>query len=192
MNIDTMQVNIQSSEQYRIRAKRQAQETQQVQQAQQVQEQTRLQETDTYDKANPVGEEVEGVYSVARNDDGSVRVDYVQPGGTSDTTSKTESMTAKVEAAKTEDNEDDSIAKTGANPSGKADGAKSGGSAPSTATSSTSNDDDDDELENLKQQRDTIRQQLNRESDESVKAQLRVQLQSVEMQIALKSSGVEA
>ena len=40
MNIDTMQVNIQSSEQYRIRAKRQAQETQQVQQAQQVQEQT--------------------------------------------------------------------------------------------------------------------------------------------------------
>ena len=68
-----------------------------------------------------------------------------------------------------------------------------GGAAP-TATSSTdesSDDDDDDELEKLKEQRDSIKQQLNREVDENVKAALRAQLQSIEMQIALKSSGTD-
>ena len=74
-------------------------------------------------------------------------------------------------------------------------GEAKGGAAPAAKTDesseSDSSDDDDDELEKLKQQRDAIKQQLNRASDEETKAALRSQLQSIEMQIALKSAGTD-
>lgn len=177
MNVDS----IQSSEQYVIRAKRQeqtakqiqetkqAEQAQQIQQVQQIQAEQRAAEVDTYDRENPVGVQAEGVYSVSHDESGNLTVNYVQP------TSKSDKSEAS-QSAKSESSQADSSAKSGAATS-------------SVASAST---DDDDELEELEQQRDAIRQQLNRETDENVKAQLRVQLQSLETQIALKSAGVEA
>ena len=72
MSVDSIESSIQSTatEQYRIRAKRQEQTTQQIQETQrseQVQQEQsvqaqRAEEVDTYDKANPVGTQAEGVY----------------------------------------------------------------------------------------------------------------------------------
>ncbi|MBQ3402997.1 MAG: hypothetical protein IJG65_06470 [Synergistaceae bacterium] len=171
MNIETMQGNIQSAEQYKIRAKREAQTSEQAQEAQALQNAQQLQQAeqtsqvrqaeqvDEYDKANPVGEEVEGIYSLAHDEEGNLTVKYTQPATKSDDTeetTKTEAKSAKSEA--------------------------SSGAGASSATSATSSDDDD-ELEQLEQQRDALRQQLNREADENVKAQLRTQLQAVEAEI---------
>ncbi len=128
----------------------------QEQQAQQVQQ------VDEYDKANPVGEEVEGIYSVSHDENGNLKVDYKQP------------------AEKSDDKKD---AKSTEQPQ-KAQGTTT------TSTDSTE-DDEDDELEKLKEQRDTLKAQLNREADEGTKAQLRAQLQAVEAQIAMKSASVE-
>ena len=147
----------------------QVQQSQQEQYTQQVQESQRI-ETDTYDKENPVGVQAEGVYSVSHDESGNLKVSYTQPASKSDSTEESESS-QPVKAAQSQ-------------PAGSA------GASQSSASTSTSSDDD--ELEDLQQQRDAIRQQLNRESDENVKAQLRVQLQSIEMQIAMKSAGVEA
>lgn len=142
MSVQNIQSNIQTSEQYRIRK-----QTEQVQQPEQSQD---VQQLDEYDKTNPVGEEVEGIYSVSHDDEGNLKVDYRQP------TSKT---------------------------------PNAGGAAPATSgANETESEDEDEELEKLKEQRDEIKRQLNRETDEKVKAALRAQLQAVEAQIALKSA----
>ena len=178
MSVDSIESSIQSTatEQYRIRAKRQEQTTQQIQEIQrseQVQQEQRVQaqraeEVDVYDKANPVGTQAEGVYSVSHDESGNLKVNYTQPASKSDSEEEALSSAPKAEASK-----------------------PAGGTGGASSVSSTSSDDDD-ELEELKKQRDAIRQQLNREANEDVKAQLRTQLQSIEMQIALKSTGVEA
>ena len=175
MSVNNIQANVQNTEQYKIRKQtetKQAEELQsQIQQAEQAAQEIR--QVDEYDKANPVGEEVEGIYSVSHDEAGNLKIDYKQP------TSKTEDSQEKKETMAVKANEKSNEPK--------------GGAAP-TATSSTdesSDDDDDDELEKLKEQRDSIKQQLNREVDENVKAALRAQLQSIEMQIALKSSGTD-
>lgn len=130
MNIQS----VQSAEIYKIRKQSQEQKAEQLSTEQ---EQTKV---DEYDKANPAGEEVEGIYNVSHDDEGNLKVDYKQP-----ETKATQAATS-IDAS------------------------------------------EDDELEELKEQRNVIRQQLNRETDEAVKSQLRVQLQSIEAQIALKSS----
>ena len=180
MSVESIQGTLQSSEQYKIRAKREAQtvrqteESQQASQVQQLQQEQRLQEqraaeTDTYDKENPVGVQAEGVYSLSHDESGNLKVNYVQPAKSDDTEEAGSAQPAKAESSQ------------------GVSGAGGGTQAVSSASS-----DDDTELEELEQQRDAIRQQLNRETDENVKAQLRVQLQSIETEIALKSSGVEA
>ena len=158
------QAQIQSAEQYKIRAKSETQQAEEIQ-AQQIQQQNVDESTtaDMYDKANPVGEEVEGIYSVSHDEQGNLKIDYKQP--------ESDKQTMSVKANdKTED-------------SGKA-----GGVAPTATTNDEDDDDDEEEIEKLKKQRDSIKQQLNNESDEKVKAQLRLQLQSIELQIALKSA----
>ena len=179
MSVNNIQANVQSAEQYKIRKQtetKQAEELQsQIQQAEQAAQEIR--QLDEYDKANPVGEEVEGIYSVSHDEDGNLKVNYKQP------VSKTENSSEEKETMQVKANE-------------KAE--KSGGAAPAAASkaeeSSESDSDDDDseeEIEKLKAQRDAIKQQLNRASDEETKAALRAQLQSIEMQIALKSSSTD-
>ena len=178
MSVDS----IQSSELYTIRAKRQeqtervrqaqeqsqarqVQETRQAEQAQQVQQsqETQSRQVDTYDKENPVGVQAEGIYSLAHDEEGNLTVNYVKP------------------SAKSEDTEETGQASQ-ANGSQKSEASQGAQMAGGTQSSSSSSSDDD-ELEELQQQRDAIRQQLNREQDENVKAQLRTQLQSVEAEI---------
>ncbi|MBQ6971923.1 MAG: hypothetical protein IJP86_06165 [Synergistaceae bacterium] len=179
MSVNSIQSGEQASELYTIRARRQeqtvrqAQEVSQSQQAQQVQAEQRAAEADTYDKDNPVGVQAEGVYSLSHDEEGNLTISYTRPASKSDDTEESESSQS---------------AKAGSSQGGE----KASGAGASSAVSSTSSDDDDTELDELEQQRDAIRQQLNREQDEAVKAQLRVQLQSIETQIALKSAGVEA
>ena len=162
MSIQNIQSQIQNTEQYKIRAKSESQQAEELQ-SQQVSQEIQ-QQVDEYDKANPVGEEVEGIYSVSHDEQGNLKIDYKQP------ESNKQTMSVKANE-KTED--------TG----------KAGGTAP-TATTNEDDDDEDEEeeIEKLKKQRDSIKQQLNSETDERVKSQLRAQLQAVEMQIALKSS----
>ena len=174
MSVSSIQTEIQSNEQYKIRKQNQAQQAeelqQEIKQAEQVSQE--VQQIDEYDKNNPVGEEVEGIYSLSHDEAGNLKVDYKQP------TSKNE--TAKSENMSLKANEETS----------KSDGAKVGTPTASQSSEESSDDDDEEEeLEKLKQQRDNLRQQLNRESDENLKASLRAELQSIEMQIALKSSG---
>lgn len=66
--------------------------------------------------------------------------------------------------------------------SGSGAGTGAMGGAPVSAASENS-DDDDSELEELEQQQANIRQKLNTENDEQVKAQLRTELQNIENQI---------
>ena len=174
MSVNNIQTNAANIEQYKIRKQnetKQAEELRQVEQA--AQQAAQVQQVDEYDKANPVGEQVEGVYSVSHDEAGNLKIDYKQP------TSKTE--------------ESSENSKTMAVKANEKTGEAQGGAAPATSSTEESSDDDDDdneeEIEKLKQQRDAIKQQLNRETDENVKAALRAQLQSIEVQIALKSSG---
>ena len=149
MSIQSITQQVQDSEQYKIRKQtaERAEQTQQAQSQSQIQSETSTPKTDTYDKANPVGEAVEGIYSVSHDDEGNMKVNYTQPA------------------------------------------EKSSGATPAPATTSTSSSDSDDELEELKKQEEQLKAQLNRDTDESVKQTLRTQLQSVEVQIALKSAG---
>ncbi len=71
----------------------------------------------------------------------------------------------------------------------KSSSVKASGGASPAATSSS---DDDDELEELQQQKQALQQQLNRESDEGVKAQLRTQLQNIEAQIIQLKANISA
>lgn len=147
MSIQNISNTTQSNELYKIRKQT---EQQQVQESQ-----VQPIQADEYDKANPVGEEAEGIYRISHDDSGSLKVDY--------------KPVAKNEAQK---------------PEQKEQSAKSGGSAPVTSGS----DDEDEELKKLKEQRDALRQQINRATDEETRQALRVQLQSVELQIAMKSA----
>lgn len=149
-SINSVTSQVSGEELYRIRKQTEAVKTEEVS----TQSQPEI-KTDEYDKANPVGETAEGVYSVNHDESGNLKVDY-KP------VSKNEDSG---QAQKSEQKEQP---------------AQSGGSAPVTSSSS---DDDDDELEELKQQRDTLKAQLNRASDESEKQALRTQLQSVEAEI---------
>ena len=171
MSVNNIQADVQNLEQYKIRKQTEAKQAEELQaQAQQpVQE---IPKVDEYDKANPVGKEVEGIYSVSHDNDGNLKIDYKQPVSKAEDSSSEE----KKEAMQTK--------------SGEKSEASNGGSAP-TATSKTdesSDSEDDDELERLKKQRDTIKRQLSSASDEETKAALRAQLQAIEMQIAMKSS----
>lgn len=172
MSVNNIQANVQSAEQYKIRKQTETKQAEDLQS--QIQQAQEIRQLDEYDKANPVGEEVEGIYSVSHDEDGNLKVNYKQP------VSKTENSSEEKETMQVKANE-------------KAE--KSGGAAPAAASkaeeSSESDSDDDDseeEIEKLKAQRDAIKQQLNRAADEETKAALRAQLQSIEMQIALKSS----
>ncbi|MBQ9403701.1 MAG: hypothetical protein IJU15_01835, partial [Synergistaceae bacterium] len=76
MNIQELQSSNQS-ELYRIR-KNTAQQTEAAEAekiSQQLTEQQPAQ-VDEYDKANPVGEEVKGIYSVSRDEEGNLKVNY--------------------------------------------------------------------------------------------------------------------
>lgn len=164
MSAESIQGNIQSSGQYGIRAKREAQTLSQAQEAQkatQIQAEQKAAETDTYDKDNPAGvlARAEGVYSVSHDESGNLKVDYVQPAGKSDSTNASQSAENAQAAPKSQP-------------------ASAGGIAQASSSSS-----DDDELETLQRQKNEIQQQLNREQDENVKAQLRLQLQNIEAQI---------
>jgi len=173
MSINNIQFEIQNAEQYKIR--KQTEETKQaeIQQAEQAAQAVQeIKQVDEYDKANPVGEQVEGIYSVSHDDNGNLKIDYKEP--SSEKNEKNETMQVKADEK-------------------SANSAKSGGAAPTSGTekSSETDDDDDDneeELEKLKRQRDAIRQQLNSAADEDTKAALRAQLQAIELQIAMKSS----
>ena len=81
MSIQSVQSQVQNAAAYQIHKKAEAQATEQVQAEQQVQQ---IQQADEYDKANPVGTEAEGVYSVSYDDDGNMKVSYSQPSGKSD------------------------------------------------------------------------------------------------------------
>ena len=162
MSAESIQGNIQTSGQYVIRAKREAQTLSQAQKSQkatQIQAEQKAAETDTYDKDNPAGIQAEGVYSVSHDESGNLKVDYVQPAGKSDSTNASQSAENAQAAPKSQP-------------------ASAGGIAQASSSSS-----DDDELETLQRQKNEIQQQLNREQDENVKAQLRLQLQNIEAQI---------
>lgn len=157
MSIQSITQQVQDNEQYKIR-KQTAERSEQTQQAQaqvKVQAETSSAKTDTYDKANPVGETVEGIYSVSHDSEGNMKVNYTQP-----------------------------IQKQ----SGNSSGAKASSGTSQVSTSS----DDDDELEELKKQEEQLKAQLNRETDEGARQALMTQLQSIEMQIAMKSAGVNS
>lgn len=155
MSIQVTDNALQSTEQYVIRAKRQEQTRQIQEQQEQSQQVQQLKEVDTYDKENPVGEEVEGIYSVSHDESGNLKVDYVQPASKSNESEKINSSDTK----------------------------SSGAGAVSSASNSNDDSDDDDELKKLEQQRNALQQQINREQDEDVKAQLRNQLMAVEAEI---------
>lgn len=159
MSISSITSRVRNAEQYVIRSaeSEKAQSELQVQPLQPVQ-------TDGYDKANPVGESVEGIYSVSQDDEGNVKVKYVQR------SEKSSEKSTKTEAKRE---------------SGNAGNAKSAGVAESAES-----EDDEEEIERLKKQRDALKAQLNRETDEEVKRVLRVQLQNIEAQIAMKSTGL--
>ncbi len=162
MSAESIHGNIQTSGQYGIRAKREAQTLSQAQESQkatQIQAEQKAAETDTYDKDNPAGIQAEGVYSVSHDESGNLKVDYVQPAGKSDSTNASQSAENAQAAPKSQP-------------------ASAGGIAQASSSSS-----DDDELETLQRQKNEIQQQLNREQDENVKAQLRLQLQNIEAQI---------
>ena len=168
MSIQSITQQVQDNEQYKIR-KQTAERSEQTQQAQaQVQTETSSPKTDTYDKANPVGESVEGIYSVSHDDEGNLKVNYTQPA------EKSSGSESKAKAS---------------GESGSTSGAKA---SSGTSQVSTSSDDDDEELEELKKQEEQLKAQLNRETDEGARQALRQQLQSIEMQIAMKSAGVNS
>ena len=159
MSIQSIQSQSQSSELYQIRKKTESQQAEQLQEQQVSQEVT---QTDEYDKDNPVGEEVEGVYSVSYDDEGNMQVNYTQPAG-----------------------------KSGTQASGNAQSAGGAGQASETTDDSEDSEDIEEEIEKLKKQRDQIRQQLNKEQDENVKKSLRAQLQAIEAQIAQKTAQLQ-
>lgn len=75
MTIQNIQAgNSQNTELYKIRKQSETQESQQTEQALH-----EVQQADEYDKANPVGEEAEGIYRVSHDDEGNLKVDYKQP-----------------------------------------------------------------------------------------------------------------
>ena len=155
MSVQNIQSTAQNSELYQIHKKTEAQSPEQLQEQQALQE---IQQSDEYDTANPVGEEPEGIYSVSYDDEGTLPVNYTQPGGKS---------AAKSDGASSE----------GGTPQ-----------VSGTEDSEESSDDVEEEIEKLKKQRDQIKQQLNKEKDEDVKKSLRAQLQMIEAQIAQLSS----
>ena len=159
MSIQNISSAAQNTELYKIRKQTEETKAENIQQVSVSSEQA---QTDEYDKANPVGEEVEGIYSVSHDQEGNLKVDYKQP------VLKSEAQSTSVNA--------------------KTDGAEKSGGVQAVSSTESESEDDEEEIEKLKQQRDAIKQQLNRETDEKVKSQLRAQLQSIEMQIALKSS----
>ncbi len=148
MSIESITSQVKNAEQYVIRSEK-SENSEQV--SQDTHQQVQPSKTDEYDKANPVGESVEGIYSVSHDEEGTLKVNYTQP-----------------------------------NESGRPSGT---GAAPSSS-GSTESDDDDEELERLEEQMKQLKAQLNRETDEEVKQALRVQLQNIETQIAMKSTGV--
>ena len=79
MSVSNIQSEIQNAEQYKIRKQTEAKQAEELQ-AQQIQPVQKVQQVDEYDKANPVGEEAEGIYSVSHDDNGNLKVNYVQPG----------------------------------------------------------------------------------------------------------------
>ena len=84
MSIQSVQSQAQNASAYQIHKtnkEAEAQATEQVQSEQAVQQ---VQQADEYDKANPVGTEAEGVYSVSYDEDGNMKVNYSQPSGKSD------------------------------------------------------------------------------------------------------------
>ena len=87
MSIQSVQNQAQNTELYQIHKKTEAQNTEQVQSEQVVQE---VPQTDEYDKANPVGEEAEGIYSVSYDEDGSLKVNYKQPASKTEEASQAE------------------------------------------------------------------------------------------------------
>lgn len=163
MSVESIQNTAQVSGQYTIRAKREAQSASQVQESQNTIQNQNVNaaqstaEVDTYDKDNPAGVKAEGVYSLSHDESGNLRVDYTPK---SDDSESTQASAKSQPTQKTEQS------------------ASVGGANSASGTSSN-----DDELEELQRQKNAIQQQLNREQDENVKAELRLQLQNIEAQI---------
>ncbi|MBR0203152.1 MAG: hypothetical protein IJQ56_02175 [Synergistaceae bacterium] len=167
-NIQNTQLN---SELYQIHKKTESHNTEQVQAQQTVQD---FPQSDEYDTANPVGEEVKGIYSVSRDEEGNLKVNYTQP---AESESKSESKSK---------NEKDSEKVQASGNSGKSQGASG------VQQTSETEDSNEEEVEKLKKQRDAVKAQLRSEQDEAVKSQLRTQLQNIEAQIALKSASINS
>lgn len=161
MSIQALQAQVQDAGVYQIHKKTEAQAAEQSASQQNVNVQEVPAQTDEYDKANPVGQEAEGVYSVSYDEDGNMKVDYKQPSS---------GAQASGEGAQ----------------AGQSGGAGAAGAAQDT--SSTDDDETEKEIEKLKKQRDQIKQQLNKAQDEDTKKALRSQLQAIEAQIAQKTA----
>lgn len=164
MSIESITSQVRNAEQYVIRSSESEKSQSELQTSQHVQQV----QTDEYDKANPVGKSAEGIYSVSHDDEGKLKVNYTQP---AEKSSKSESKTeSKTEASKEQ--------------------GRAGGASPSAGTTESAESENEEEIERLKKQRDALKAQLNRETNEEVKQALRVQLQNIEAQIAMKSTGV--
>ena len=159
MNVQAANSSIQSSEQYRIRAKQQEEQAQQLQAGQ---SQEKSVSVDEYDKANPVGEEVEGIYSVSHDDDGNLKVNYIQPSSKDESSAKTESVKSE---------------------SGQSAEKSQGTAAAPSASSEDTSSDNEEKIKELEEQKNALQQKLNRENNEDVKAQIRTQILAVEAQI---------
>ena len=89
MSIQNISSAAQNTELYKIRKQTEETKAENIQQVSVSSEQV---QTDEYDKANPVGEEVEGIYSVSHDQEGNLKVDYKQP------VSKSEAQSTSVNA----------------------------------------------------------------------------------------------
>ena len=167
MSVNSIQSSEQASELYTIRARRQEQTARQVQEASQSQQSQQAQQAQQVQ----AGQRAAEVDTYDKDNPAGVQAEGVYSLSHDEEGHLTVKYTRP--ASQSESSQG---------------GEKASGAGASSAVSSASSDDT--ELEELEQQRDAIRQQLSRETDEAVKAQLRVQLQSIETQIALKSAGV--
>ena len=100
MSIQALQGQVQSDAAYQIHKRTEVHDAGQVQAEQSVQEVAA--QSDEYDKANPVGEEAEGIYSVTYDSDGEAKVKYTQPAAKSGS----EGAQASEETASTSSSDD--------------------------------------------------------------------------------------
>ena len=94
---------------YQIRKSEELREAGQVQAEQAVQEVAA--QSDEYDKANPVGEEAEGIYSVTYDEDGQAKVKYTQPGAKAEAAGSQAAVPASSESSDSTEQEIEALKK---------------------------------------------------------------------------------